>query len=83
MGDFNPRFREGSDVVCKYLMNMKESDFNPRFREGSDCVNRLAEYEDLEISIHASAREATRCTSCKRQHNIYFNPRFREGSDGA
>ena len=33
--DFNPRSREGSDLVTVYMGSMVE-DFNPRSREGSD-----------------------------------------------
>ena len=33
--DFNPRSREGSDLICT-LTQILESDFNPRSREGSD-----------------------------------------------
>ena len=54
--------------------------FNPRLREGGDNLlpkRRLI----LPISIHASAKEATRqllhIVKCRR----YFNPRLREGGD--
>ena len=56
--DFNPRFREGSDIaVC--IMSCVMSYFNPRFREGSDCC-AVTFFWIAAISIHASAKEATR-----------------------
>ncbi len=55
---FNPRFREGSDASFSFFPGLS-GNFNPRFREGSDHRAR----EDLDnvgdISIHASAKEAT------------------------
>ena len=36
---------------------------------------------DLAISIHASAREATRAAIVSPDTISHFNPRFREGSD--
>ena len=56
-GDFNPRSREGSDVltVSKMLLT---SHFNPRSREGSDCDYYMPFYLPG-ISIRAPARGAT------------------------
>mgnify|MGYP005759827013 CR=1 FL=1 len=57
--NFNPRSREGSDMVLFRTCKVHRSDFNPRSREGSDAVVAVpAESVDL-ISIHAPARGAT------------------------
>ena len=55
---FNPRFREGSDRYCP-SGSVDSMYFNPRFREGSDSTTHTAAAW-VKISIHASAREATR-----------------------
>ncbi len=54
--------------------------FNPRLREGGDYFPRQPGSETL-VSIHASAREATR--EFDSLHPLYncFNPRLREGGD--
>ena len=54
---FNPRFREGSDFVCRGKSGGL-GDFNPRSREGSDkdAVDIMG---DWNISIHAPAKGAT------------------------
>ena len=54
---FNPRLREGGDRNgCRVLFD--NCDFNPRLREGGDSlVTYEAQMKD--ISIHASAKEAT------------------------
>ena len=76
---FNPRSREGSDIMPDILPLLHQY-FNPRSREGSDCLLKLPG-ADVRISIHAPAKGATLF-----QTNIiitlkYFNPRSREGSD--
>ena len=59
--NFNPRLREGGDV-----RNIQQSairgDFNPRLREGGDPDTECIAQHFL-ISIHASAREATKSPS--------------------
>ena len=55
---FNPRFREGSDFFTHTKAAVLYY-FNPRFREGSDILNQI-DTNFLQISIHASAREATK-----------------------
>ena len=55
--------------------------FNPRLREGGD-VKGQAIVALILVSIHASAREATRITTCMMRHYPCFNPRLREGGDG-
>ena len=55
---FNPRLREGGDALLMILIGIG-IDFNPRLREGGDgCFN--GSLEQFRISIHASAKEATR-----------------------
>ena len=78
-GHFNPRFREGSDILGHHWWHQGNY-FNPRFREGSD---QMTSHHRLlrRISIHASAREATLTLAGVPRISFYFNPRFREGSD--
>ena len=56
--DFNPRSREGSDVVVSNWLSYQK-DFNPRSREGSDqhCIHLIPYL--INISIHAPAKGAT------------------------
>ena len=54
---FNPRSREGSDILGKSSMS-NISNFNPRSREGSDFDNDSSLQKYL-ISIHAPAKGAT------------------------
>ena len=54
---FNPRLREGGDPIWKYPLG-GNTDFNPRLREGGD-MELDAEDDINNISIHASAKEAT------------------------
>ena len=56
-GDFNSRFREGSDYLAR-RQNLQNRNFNSRFREGSDRTYGRRRTESR-ISIHASAKEAT------------------------
>ena len=53
--------------------------FNPRVRAGRDA-HRVAGSGVLAVSIHASARDATRLPD-ERQRNAGFNPRVRAGRD--
>ena len=55
---FNPCLREGGDQYGdEYQCN--PADFNPRLREGGDVVEMANIQNVFEISIHASAKEAT------------------------
>ena len=56
-------------------------DFNPRLREGGDCFRDADSRGSLQISIHASAREATRTWEREPETAENFNPRLREGGD--
>ena len=80
LASFYPRLREGGDVhphspagsLSKFLPTP------PRGRRlgcQRDVLKRTA------VSTHASAREATRCETCRmiRPHGFY--PRLREGGD--
>ena len=61
--DFNPRLREGGDR-CHAATAPSFHYFNPRLREGGDtCGSGCTTASD--ISIHASAREATRMPCLK------------------
>ena len=54
---FNPRLREGGDVECVSYTGTIAC-FNPRLREGGDAAVNYMD-DELRVSIHASAREAT------------------------
>ena len=77
--DFNPRLREGGDTVFPLTRRLPHY-FNPRLREGGDLPEENKIYI-RNISIHASAKEATALLiAFSRSAN--FNPRLREGGDG-
>ena len=76
---FNPRFREGSDFVCRGKSGGL-GDFNPRSREGGDS-SALCQLSSLYISIHAPAKGATTVIPDAAINCWNFNPRSREGSD--
>ncbi len=54
---FNPRLREGGDFFARF-QNVLSLCFNPRLREGGDQKDR-SDWVDEDVSIHASAKEAT------------------------
>ena len=60
---FNPRLREGGDY-SRRKVRQPNSRFNPRLREGGD-VQPITPFQNIEVSIHASAREATSNSSCR------------------
>ena len=55
--------------------------FNPRLREGGDSVGRRQNANFVNISIHASAKEATQQMQQQSNPDEHFNPRLREGGD--
>ena len=57
--------------------------FNPRLREGGDMSPTISRVRDTNISIHASAKEATIYGVFITISISYFNPRLREGGDNA
>ena len=70
------RFQEQFQSNAERILN-----FNPRLREGGDdFTNDVA--QRTQISIHASAREATQIFELGYHLSIHFNPRLREGGDG-
>ena len=77
---FNPRLREGGDLK-RIMSNTSLYNFNPRLREGGDVFGFAVQFYRV-ISIHASAREATKAVLSGLIGNRYFNPRLREGGDG-
>ena len=62
------------------MSNTSLYNFNPRLREGGDEVDHRLPYF-FSISIHASAREATRTWEREPETAENFNPRLREGGD--
>ena len=58
----------------------RELSFNPRLRTGGDEM-RVMEAAGLFVSIHASAREATRFPPAPGHRSAGFNPRLRTGGD--
>ena len=79
-GCFNPRLRTGGDARGRCHARSGRG-FNPRLRTGGDPSRgpvRLPE----PVSIHASAREATReMVEYRRTDSRGFNPRLRTGGD--
>ena len=80
MRDFNPRSREGSDILGAASSGL-QNNFNPRSREGSDAKLAVSYSRSDSISIHAPARGATAEIHGRGYHLRHFNPRSREGSD--
>ena len=78
--NFNPRLREGGDRGGRKITR-SVFDFNPRLREGGDACTQFAHTYRLEISIHASEKEATTSASTQIPYIHDFNPRLREGGD--
>ena len=54
--------------------------FNPRLREGGDAEEGQVQAY-TQISIHASAKEATIKGTIQEAEDLDFNPRLREGGD--
>ena len=55
---FNPRLRAGGDTTHNGAYSSRTG-FNPRLRAGGDAGFSLPDPFTWEVSIHASAREAT------------------------
>ena len=68
---FNPRLREGGDVIS-VCMCLCMRHFNPRLREGGDVAGKWERVITLNISIHASAKEAT-ATYCDTSAIMYIS----------
>ena len=77
--NFNPRLREGGDFFyikpTPFLVLFQSTP--PRRRRRRNCAFTMITI----ISIHASAKEATRYRRTKNRTNQDFNPRLREGGD--
>ncbi len=67
---FNPRSREGSDVLERVFMPITFY-FNPRSREGSDFYGKTHTKQNAHISIHAPARGATTSGDAKQVPSIF------------
>ena len=78
--NFNPRLREGGDVYASVSLPPNAFNFNPRLREGGD-ENATEVEKGIKISIHASAKEATKKKIDPLTFSLNFNPRLREGGD--
>ena len=79
---FNPRLRAGGDGRCGCSQD-RDHGFNPRLRAGGDDAYPGLVIA-LDVSTHASAREATRATRRTRLRGLSgFNPRLRAGGDVA
>ena len=77
--DFNPHFREGSDVE-KWCTGWAMYHFNPHFREGSD--ERDTAYFAFDLRFQSTLpRRKWPGAGQKYQDADNFNPHFREGSD--
>ena len=55
--------------------------FDPRLRAGGDLHRRCAGVSRRQVSIHASAREATSADIYAHEHMSSFDPRLRAGGD--
>ena len=77
--DFNPRSREGSDVLSRNSF-FQLRNFNPRSREGSD--NTVDEHGSFSCYFNPRSREGSDIFGAP-YYMVFtdFNPRSREGSD--
>ena len=68
---FNPRVREGRDPTGA-MSRTTTARFNPRVREGRDVDGYLHGARHRLVSIHASARDATRAVrpAARREHGF-------------
>ncbi len=77
--NFNPRSREGSDVLLLYILCLWLY-FNPRSREGSDPQVRA--FAEKLKNFNPRSREGSDYFACYAASvHKNFNPRSREGSD--
>ena len=77
---FNPRAREGRDLLWYTTLEDVGICFNPRAREGRDDHGNASIDTGFLVSIHAPARGATQERPSGRGW-YSFNPRAREGRD--
>ena len=77
---FNPRLREGGDgQVPKHSRTISKFQSTPPRGRRRNVSLRTSDV--LDISIHASAREATFAARNRLIDDINFNPRLREGGN--
>ena len=79
-GCFNPRLRTGGDPGVIPALLIYDC-FNPRLRTGGDADDEPLSLLTILVSIHASAREATRLAPASMVRWSCFNPRLRTGGD--
>ena len=77
---FNPRLRAGGDI-CWSEKRLGNCSFNPRLRAGGDPDHADRQAQPHQVSIHASAQEATTLGSTSCSRSLRFNPRLRAGGD--
>ncbi len=77
---FNPRLRAGGDRSSARWCPCSPC-FNPRLRAGGDVPPGTGASPTIRVSIHASAREATRRCWLWVTRRRCFNPRLRAGGD--
>ena len=78
--DFNPRLREGGDLLPAVYLYRETAYFNPRLREGGDSFHSLANQSTMRFQSTPPRRRRQRFLMLK-QLSGYFNPRLREGGD--
>ena len=66
---FNPRLREGGDIAALSFYYLYKN-FNPRLREGGDKKEWKVRFMG-NISIHASAREATQFAHLTKDLDLF------------
>ena len=79
---FNPRTHEGCDWSDN-LLDATWTSFNPRTHEGCDGCHRPGGCRNLQVSIHAPMKGATRAAESRVAACFSFNPRTHEGCDVA
>ena len=77
---FNPRLR-GEATLNKQEIRLSLDGFQSTPPRGRRPAFPFFEAAVRDISIHASAREATKAVLSGLIGNRYFNPRLREGGD--
>ena len=78
--DFNPRLREGGDLLHAKDIILQTISIHASAKEATKRHRGNGQGHD-KISIHASAKEATAVTDLAFAALCDFNPRLREGGD--
>ena len=75
---FNPRSREGNDVIRMHFFCFDIS-FNPRSREGNDLFRLPRRHQVSQVSIHVPARGTTRFNIIIKRNKLRFQSTFPRG----